>query len=86
MMADYRQRASSNRFYRASREGRIDVADPFSGVKDVTYRLRIVRNPMGHDWASDSSRATGAVIIPLRHAAGVTGNATPGRTTADSTA
>jgi len=86
MMADYRQHANSSRFYRASRERRIDVADPFSGVKDVTYRLRIVRNPMGHDWASDSTRVFGAVNTPSRHVTVVPGNETPSRTTADSTA
>jgi hypothetical protein len=86
MMADYRQLANSNRFYRAWRERRIDAADPFSGVKDVTYRLRIGRDPMGHDWVSDSTRVSGAVTTSSRHVTGVPGNAAPGNTTAESTA
>jgi len=85
-MADYRQHANSNRFYRASREGRHDVSDLFSGVKDVTYRLRIVRTSMGHDWASDSTRVFGVVNTTSRPVTVVPGNETPNRTTADSSA
>jgi hypothetical protein len=86
MMADYRQHANSTRFYRASRDSRIDVADPFSCVKDVTYRSRIMRNPMGHDWASDSTRVSGAVNTTSRHVTVVPGSETPSRTTSDFTA
>jgi hypothetical protein len=85
-MADYRQLTNSNRFYRAARGGRIDAADLLNGVKDVTYRLRITRDPMGHDWASDSTRASGAVTTSSRLVAGVSGNATPRTTTAETTA
>jgi hypothetical protein len=86
MMADYRQHANSTRFYRASRDSRIDVADPFGCVKDVTYRSRIMRTPMGHDWASDSTRVSGAVNTSSRHVTVVPGSEIPSRTTAESTA
>jgi hypothetical protein len=85
MMPDYRQHAISNRFYRASRDQRIDAAGLFSGVKDVTYRLRIARNPMGHDWAAGSIRAWGAVNTSSRPVAGVLG-VTPSKSTAGTTA
>ena len=85
MMADYRQHAISNRFYRASRWQRVDAADLFSGVKDVTYRLRIARHPMGHDWAAGSIRASGPVNTSSRPVAGVP-DVTPSKSTAGTTA
>jgi hypothetical protein len=36
-----------------------DVADRTSGVKDVSNQLRVTREPNGHNWAADSSRASG---------------------------
>ena len=37
-----------------------DVAERISGVKDVSNQLRATREPNGHHWAGDSSRAFGA--------------------------
>jgi hypothetical protein len=36
-----------------------DVAESISGVRDVTNQLRVLRDVNGHNWAADSSRASG---------------------------
>ena len=50
-----------------------DVAERISGVRDVTNQLRVTRNGNGHDWAADSSRASGPGITssqPVNEASG----------------
>ena len=85
-MAEHRQQSILNRSYRASREQQVNAADVFSGVKDVTHRLRITRDPMGHDWAAGSRRVFGAAHTSSRPVAGVPGSVTPSKSTALSTA
>ncbi len=63
-----------------------DVAERISGVRDVTNQLRVMRDVNGHNWASDSSRASGPGITSPQHVNEASGNKTPSKTTSGTSA
>jgi hypothetical protein len=63
-----------------------DVAERISGVKDVTNQLRVTRDVVSHDWAADSSRASGPGTSASQPATQASGKGTPSTSTTGSTA
>ena len=63
-----------------------DAAELLSGVRDVTNQLRVTRIGDGHNWASDSSRASGPGITSSRHVNEASGKGTPSKSTSRTSA
>jgi hypothetical protein len=63
-----------------------DVADRICGVRDVSNQLRVMREPAGHSWAPDSSRASGPGTTSSQPVAEAYGKGTPGKSTTSTTA
>lgn len=62
-----------------------DIAERIGGVRDVTNQLRVWRDG-GHNWASDSSRATGAGNTSSQPVSEASGKGTPSKSTSGTTA
>ena len=62
-----------------------DIAERIGGVKDVTNQLRVTRDG-GHNWAPDSSRASGPGITSSQPAGEASGKGTPSKSTSGTTA
>jgi hypothetical protein len=62
-----------------------DIAEAIGGVKDVTNQLRVARDG-GHNWASDSSRASGPGITSSQPVSEASGKGTPSKSTSGTTA
>ncbi|HYE85999.1 MAG TPA: BON domain-containing protein [Vicinamibacterales bacterium] len=62
-----------------------DVAERISGVRDVTNQLRVTRDA-GHNWASDSSRASGPGTTSSPALTQASGKGTPSKSTSGTTA
>lgn len=64
-----------------------DVAERVSGVRDVANQLRVTRDGIGHNWASDSSRVSGpATTASSQPVTQASGKGTPSKSTASTTA
>lgn len=63
-----------------------DVAERISGVRDVTNQLRVTREANGHNWASDSSRASGPGTTSSQPVNEASGKGTPSKTTSGTSA
>jgi len=63
-----------------------DVADRISGVRDVTNQLRVRRSAIGHNWAPDSSRASGPGTTSSQPVTEASGKGTPSNSTSGTTA
>ena len=63
-----------------------DVAEQISGVRDVTNQLRVTREPAGHSWGADSSRASGPGTTSSQPVTEAYGKGTPGKSTTSTTA
>lgn len=63
-----------------------DVAERISGVRGVTNQLRVTRNANGHNWAADSSRASGPGTTSPPHVAEASGKGTPSKSTSGTSA
>lgn len=63
-----------------------DVAESISGVRDVTNQLRVTRDTGGHNWAEDSSRASGPGTTASQPVTQASGKGTPSKSTSGSTA
>lgn len=61
-----------------------DVVERISGVRDVTNQLRVVRESTGHNWAADSSRASGSAAP--QPATQASGKGTPSKSPSSTTA
>lgn len=62
-----------------------DIAERIGGVRDVTNQLRVTRDG-GHNWASDSSRASGQGSTSSQPVSEASGKGTPSKSTSGSTA
>lgn len=62
-----------------------DIAEVIGGVRDVTNQLRVTRGG-GHNWASDSSGASGPGITSSQPVSEASGKGTPSKSTSGSTA
>ena len=63
-----------------------DVVERISGVRDVTNQLRVTRLGDGHDWASDSPRASGPGNTSSQHVTEASGKGTPSKSTSGTSA
>lgn len=63
-----------------------DVAERISGVRDVTNQLRITRDTAGHNWAADSSRASGPGTTSSQPVTQASGKGTASKSTTGNTA
>lgn len=63
-----------------------DVAESISGVRDVTNQLRVTRDTAGHNWAADSSRASGPGSTSSQPVTQASGKGTPSKSTSGTTA
>ena len=62
-----------------------DIAERIGGVRDVTNQLRVMRDA-GHDWASDSSRASGPGNASSQPVSEASGKGTPSKSTSGTSA
>jgi hypothetical protein len=62
-----------------------DIAERIGGVRDVTNQLRVTRDA-GHNWAPDSSRASGPGITSSQPVSEASGKGTPSKSTSGTTA
>lgn len=62
-----------------------DVAERIGGVRDVTNQLRVTRDG-GHNWAADSSRASGPGTTSPQPVTQASGKGTPSKSTSGTTA
>jgi hypothetical protein len=62
-----------------------DIAERIGGVRDVTNQLRVTRDA-GHDWASDSSRASGSGNTSSQPVSEASGKGTPSKSTSGTSA
>ena len=63
-----------------------DVAERISGVRDVTNQLRVTRDGNGHNWTSDSSRASGPGTTSSQPVSEASGKGTPSKSTSGTSA
>ena len=61
-----------------------DIAERIGGVRDVTNQLRVTRDG-GHNWASDSSRASGSNTTSSQPVSEASGKGTPSKSTSGTT-
>ena len=62
-----------------------DIAERIGGVRDVTNQLRVMRDG-GHNWTSDSSRASGPGTTSSQPVSEASGKGTPSKSTSGTTA
>jgi len=62
-----------------------DIAERIGGVRDVTNHLRVTRDG-GHNWTSDSSRASGPGTTSSQPVSEASGKGTPSKSTSGTTA
>ena len=62
-----------------------DVAERIIGVRDVTNQLRVTRDANGHNWTSDSSRASGPGTTSSQPVSEASGKGTPSKSSGTTT-